>query len=82
MLALTSPISNLHTSYSSGLAPGVQFALDLTDNSMGMSDHEEFLMSRPPDTATLRPVVDSSSPFSLQRQVPLMTRHHVTLSGR
>lgn len=73
MLALTSPISNLHSSYSAGLAPGVQFALDLTDTNMGMSDHEDFLLSRPPDTATLRPVVGSSSPFSLQRQVRRLT---------
>jgi hypothetical protein len=69
MLALSSPISNLHSKYSSGLAPGVQFALDLTDNTMGMSEKEAFLFSAPQDTATLRPLAEGSSPFGFQRQV-------------
>ena len=70
MLALTSPINNnLHSTYSSGLAPGVQFALDLTDNNAGMSEQEGFLFSRAQDNATLRPLAENSSPFSYQRQV-------------
>ncbi|KIX00505.1 uncharacterized protein Z518_10645 [Rhinocladiella mackenziei CBS 650.93] len=67
MLALTSPISSLHSTYpSSGLAPGVQFALDLTDNNAGMTEQEDFLFSRPPDTANLMPLAESPSPFSVQ----------------
>ncbi|EXJ65160.1 hypothetical protein A1O7_01500 [Cladophialophora yegresii CBS 114405] len=65
MLAL-SPISSLHPTYSSGLAPGVRFALDLTDNSAGMSGKEDFLFSGPQDTATLRPPADASAPFGFQ----------------
>ncbi|KIW72243.1 hypothetical protein, variant [Phialophora macrospora] len=66
MLALSSPISSLHPTYSSALAPGVRFALDLTDNNAGMSGKEDFLFSGPQDTATLRPPADSSSPFAFQ----------------
>lgn len=69
MLALTSPISNLHSTYSLGIAPGVQFALDLTDNNAGMSEQEEYSFSRPQDTAALRPVGENLSPFIFQRLV-------------
>lgn len=67
MLALTSPISSLHPTYSSGLAPGVRFALDLTDNNVGMSEREDFYFSGPQDTTTLRPLAETSSPFAFQR---------------
>ncbi|OCT46867.1 hypothetical protein CLCR_02198 [Cladophialophora carrionii] len=71
MLALSSPISSLHPTYSSGLAPGVRFALDLTDNGgAGMSGKDDFLFSGPQDTATLRPPADASAPFGFPRQVP------------
>lgn len=74
MLALRSPINNLHSTYSSGLAPGVQFALDLTDSNAGMSEQENYLLSRPQDTATLTPLAGNTSPFALPRHVALVAR--------
>jgi hypothetical protein len=69
MLALTSPISSLHSTYeySSAFAPGVQFALDLTDNNAAMSEKGEFVFSgAQEDAATLRALTEGSSPFTLQ----------------
>ncbi|KAK5330217.1 hypothetical protein LTR93_001806 [Exophiala xenobiotica] len=68
MLALTSPINTLHSSYSSGVASGIQFALDLTDGNVGMSEHEEFLLSNPGNTALSRPPADSPSSFSFHNR--------------
>ncbi|OAP62232.1 hypothetical protein AYL99_04435 [Fonsecaea erecta] len=68
MLALTPPISNLQSTYSSGVAPGIQFALDLTDNTAAMSEKEDFLLSRQQqDTAISRSLADPSAPFAFPR---------------
>ncbi|KAI1622476.1 hypothetical protein EDD37DRAFT_683234 [Exophiala viscosa] len=68
MLALTSPISNLHPTYHSGLAPGIRFALDLTDNHAGMSGQEDFFSSKPGDVSSS---ARTATEYPYQRQVLL-----------
>ncbi|KAK4947807.1 hypothetical protein LTR10_013315 [Elasticomyces elasticus] len=70
MLALPSPISNLHP-YHSGLAPGIQFALDLTDNHAGMSGQEDFFSSKPGDVSSS---ARTATEYPFQRQVLLALR--------
>lgn len=71
MLALTAPINNLQSTLSPGLAPGIQFALDLTDSNVGMPDREPFVLSQPGEGLSLGRLAGSPPPYSFQRQVLL-----------
>ncbi|KAJ9627584.1 hypothetical protein H2204_009623 [Knufia peltigerae] len=70
MLALTSPINNIPSTYTSGFAPGNRFALDLTDGNVGMSEFEDLHYSKPGDTASSRQLANGSSSFAFQKYTP------------
>ena len=55
MLALPPTIAGISSKYSSGLAPGIQFALELTDQSSlsEMSARDDLPFSRPLNSANL-----------------------------
>lgn len=63
MLALTSPVSTLHSSYPPGFGPGVQFALDLTDSAITMADNDDRLLATSHNPAALRSNPPGASPF-------------------
>lgn len=67
MLALTSPINNIPSTYTSGFAPGNRFARDLTDGNVGMSEFEDLHYSKPGDTASSRQLANGSSSFAFQK---------------
>jgi hypothetical protein len=79
MLALTSPISNLQSLYSPEFKPGVQFALDLTENNGAMTERESFLPPRTHETSVLNPLTENASAFSFQRCVRRLVKFSTVL---